>query len=159
MKPHRKASAATGRLRISSCRACHDSCYLMLRMTTMTGHEKISAEFAARLKQFQPGRRVRAILMLDLADSNGVAVRPRRTHTERQQEIQGMREAGKMIITDIDKVLKRFGGQRLSESVDALGCLPVETTPDAFRVLTSNSYVKAILEDQSVSLMEESKLP
>jgi hypothetical protein len=54
---------------------------------------------------------------------------------------------------EIDRVLARFGGRGLAERVDALGGLPVETTPAGVRALAATEGVKAILENQTVSLL------
>jgi hypothetical protein len=45
------------------------------------------------------------------------------------------------------------GAKRLAEHPDALGSLPVETSPDEILALSASDAVKAIHEDQPVQLV------
>jgi hypothetical protein len=56
-------------------------------------------------------------------------------------------------LAEIDRPLTHFGGKRLALGVNALGSVPVESTPDGITALASLDSVKAILEDQPISLL------
>jgi hypothetical protein len=58
-------------------------------------------------------------------------------------------------LPDLDHILERFDGKRLGTSLDALGCIPVETTAEGIYALAASKHVKAILEDQPISLIPQ----
>lgn len=113
---------------------------------------KISREFSARLEELGPRQKVRAILMLDPGSSKP-PLKMTRLRSSRQAAIAATREAAESSLPDIDQILQRFSGRRLAPHVDALGCIPVETTAAGIAALASSKHVKAILEDQPVSLL------
>jgi len=115
---------------------------------------KISPEFAARLGRLGPKQRVRAIVVLN-AETAGTG--QRQSQAERQAVIKAMRQSAERALTDVDDVLKRFGGQRLANIPDALGSLPVETTAAGIAALAASKYIKAILEDQAITLIPRPK--
>jgi hypothetical protein len=67
--------------------------------------------------------------------------------------IDDNRKSAEAALPDIDGILKRFNGKRLATSPDALGCIPVETTAAGITALAASERVKAILEDQPISLI------
>lgn len=112
---------------------------------------KISPQFAARLKHFGPTDKVRAIVLLHTGDVDAAPCK-RQTGSERQATIEAMRSAAEQALDDVDGILAQFDGQRLAESPDALGSVPVETTSAGITALASSERVRAILEDQSIHL-------
>lgn len=122
-------------------------------MTTTPGQQKISPEFANRLKRLNANETVRAILMLSLVDTEGRLSRGRPTVEERRQKLRMLRQGSETMLAEIDETLVRFAGRRLSPNVDALGSVLVETTPDGIQALVANKHTKAILEDQPVALI------
>ena len=112
---------------------------------------KISPQFAARLKHFGPKDKVRAVVLLHTGDIDGTPGK-RQTGSDREATIEAMRSAAEQALDDVDGILDRFDGQRLAESPDALGSVPVETTAAGIRALASSERVRAILEDQSIHL-------
>jgi cobalamin biosynthesis protein CbiG len=60
------------------------------------------------------------------------------------------RRAARPVLERIDEVLRHQGGSRLAHDVDALGAVPVETTPAGVRGLAALDGVAAVLEDQPV---------
>ena len=50
----------------------------------------------------------------------------------------------------VDAILQRVGGKRLASGPDALGSIPVETSPIGIRALAGCEAVKAVLEDQEI---------
>jgi hypothetical protein len=114
--------------------------------------DKISTPFKMRLKHVKPQQKVRAIVLLHL---NGPEVASGRRHSpsERQAAIEAMRKSAEPALVEIDRVLRHFGGKRLGASVNALGSIPVEATPDGITALATLDSVKAILEDQPISLL------
>jgi hypothetical protein len=76
-----------------------------------------------------------------------------RTRGNRQATIKAMRKSGEQALPDIDRILARFDGKRLAAKPDALGSIPVETTAAGVIALAASEHVKAILEDQAISLI------
>lgn len=112
---------------------------------------KISREFTARLDRLKPDQKVRAIVMLDIGAAKTAG--GRRTRGERNQVVSAIRETAEAALPDLDGMLERFAGRRLAAHADALGCVPVEATVRGIVALASLDHVKAILEDQPVSLL------
>ena len=111
---------------------------------------KISPIFAARLAQLGPEEKVRAIIMLGTENAHGV-LKKRSTKTKRRVAIKNTRQSVTEVLPDIDRILKRYHGKRLKSAIDALGAVPVITTPAGINALTSSEHVKAIFEDQAIS--------
>jgi hypothetical protein len=114
--------------------------------------DKISTTFKMRLKHMEPHQKVRAIVVLHL---NGHEVAPgrRQSPAERQAAIEAMHKSAEPALAEIDRVLRHFGGKLLASSVNALGSIPVEATPNGIAALATLDSVKAILEDQPISLL------
>jgi len=111
-------------------------------------NNKISSEFAARLDGFGPKQKVRAIVLLR-AKGGGKATRGRQSRTERRAAIEAMRKSAEQGLGDVDRILERFDGQRLT-SPDALGSIAVETTAAGIKALAASEWVKIIIEDQKI---------
>ena len=116
------------------------------------GDDKISTAFRARLDRMNRQQKIRAIVVLRLADTEVTPAR-RQSPSQRQAMIEAMRKSAKPALAEIDSVLRHFGGKRLAPTVNALGSVPVEATPDGITALADLDSVKAILEDQSISLL------
>ena len=63
------------------------------------------------------------------------------------------RRAVESAVEEISEILETFGGRRLQGGLDTLGSLALETTPAGIKALAERPDVKAILEDQPVSLI------
>src|SRR5258708_1905782 len=109
---------------------------------------KISPHFRARLDGLGPKQKVRAIVLL--TTPTGRAPTRREARTNRRAIVESVRPATQAALPDIDEILHRFDGRRLKESSDALGSIPVETTPAGVRALAASDHVKTILEDQPI---------
>jgi hypothetical protein len=116
-----------------------------------SGDSKISTAFGARLEDMNQQQKVHAIVMLRLGDTE-VTLGRRQSPAECQAVIHAMRKSTEPALVEIDCVLKQFGGKRLASSVNALGAVAVETTPEGITTLATLDSVKAILEDQPISL-------
>jgi hypothetical protein len=83
-----------------------------------------------------------------------LTAKPRRTgvREERQAAVNELRDAVAPALQEIDEILDRFGGRRLSDQPTALGTVAVEATPAGIAALANSDYVKVILEDQPISL-------
>lgn len=114
--------------------------------------DKISNEFAARLRHFGPKEKVHAIVLLRTASVEGTSGR-RQSRAKRQERIDAVRDSARPALDEIDDILDHFEGKRLADSPDALGSVPVETTPAGIEALASSEWVKAILEDQEIHLI------
>ncbi len=125
---------------------------------------KISREFTARLESRESDEMVRAIVLLETEPAaRGTGRRALRTQRKKLTEaMQRSVEAAADDIAevlekfgDIAEVLEKFGGRRLEHRLDALGSLAVETTPAGIKALSECPRVRAILEDQSLSLISK----
>jgi len=116
------------------------------------GMAKISTEFARRLKALGPADRVQAVLLLEVPGS-GRRAGTRTSVAERAKVLGAIDAAGERAVPEIDRILKDHGGRRLAERANALGSLPVETTPSGLRALAASGQVRAIIEDQLISLV------
>lgn len=110
---------------------------------------KISPVFAARLEQLGPEEKVRAIVMLEAGTARATLKR-RPTKTTRRAAVKSTRQSVAEALPDIDRILKRHRGKRLKSEIDALGAVPVVTTPAGINALTASEHVKAIFEDQPI---------
>jgi hypothetical protein len=119
-------------------------------------HPKISPEFGARLARLQPQQKVRAIVLL-CTDDIRAPVAKRESRIDRKATIERIRQSAETALPVIDQILDRFGGRRLTHQVNALGSIPVETTSAGISALVASEHVKAILEDQPLSVPEERK--
>lgn len=121
----------------------------------MTGSDSkypsVSREFAERLKGYKSDAMVRVAVVCDAPARSRATGRPN-LRGRRQEIIRETRAAANTAIEKIDKVLDKYGGRRLTESADALGNIPVETTAAGIRALARIKNVKAILEDQPLIL-------
>lgn len=77
----------------------------------------------------------------------------RLSQAERQAIIKKIQQATGQAIKKIDRILETFGGKRLASKADALGCLPVEISVSGIHALAESEDVKAILEDQSITVL------
>ena len=125
----------------------------MTRRKIQTDESKISREFAARLERLAPERKIRAVVLLNIENSAAGATR-RLTSEERQAAAESARISARSLLPEIDESLAREDGKRLSEDVNALGSVTVEATPEGIAALARLPGVKAILEDQPVSLLK-----
>jgi len=112
--------------------------------------KKISAEFSSQLTKYGPKKKIRAIVVLYTKEAKKNSTR-QELRANREAIIGSIRKSTLKALPDIDNILKENNGKRLSEGPDALGCVPVETTPDGIRALANSNHIKAILEDQPVS--------
>jgi pimeloyl-ACP methyl ester carboxylesterase len=119
---------------------------------------KIGAEFAARLARRKPQQKVRAIVLLG-TDVAGETPARRQSRAEQQTLIEARRKSAEPALIEIDKTLARHDGKRLATSISTLGTVPLETTAAGIKALATSQYVKAILEDQAISLLAKPSQP
>ena len=112
---------------------------------------KIRSEFMARLDRLKSAEKVRAIVMLHTPDVESSGGR-RQNAEERGRAIAAVRKSAEVALPEIDEILRRFGGRRLTDEVDALGTISVEATGAGLSALAGSDHVSVILEDQPVSL-------
>jgi len=74
--------------------------------------------------------------------------------TQRMKRIREIRDAAVDGLHEVDAVLTRFQGRRLSEALSSIGTLPVETTAAGIWALAALVSVKSIMEDQPVSRID-----
>jgi hypothetical protein len=113
---------------------------------------KISANFTSRLGKLKPNQKIRAIILLNV--KSGVEGQVKRlSSTERKSAMEAVRQSAQSALPEIDRILEDSDGKRLSNEINALGSIAVETTTDGIFSLAKSDHVKAILEDQSISLL------
>jgi hypothetical protein len=117
---------------------------------------KISREFESRLDRFDPEQKVRAIVMLQVEGPRPGAGR-QQTRKGRHATIESTRRSSETSLPEIDSILERFSGKRLTQNVNALASILVETTPAGIRALAESGRVSAIIEDQPISSMSRLK--
>ena len=110
---------------------------------------KISRQFKARLARLGPEQKVRAVVMLSTEGAD-IATKPSRANRQAIQE--AIRQATATALPEIDRLLQQHGGKRLAAYANALGGISVETTAAGIAALAASKHVKAILEDQAISL-------
>lgn len=113
---------------------------------------KISPEFAARLDRFGPQQKVHAIVLLQTKNTGSTTAPQRRSRVNRQATAEAIRQSAMQALGELDEILERFNGRR-SADANALGAIPVETTARGIAALAASEHVKAILEDQPISLL------
>lgn len=113
---------------------------------------KVSAEFSDRLDLLSPDRKLHAVVLLNTGAS-GEKTSRRQTRTERRVKLDQLREAARSVLEKVDAVLSECGGRRLDRDVTALGTVAVEATPAGIQALARLKSVKAVFEDQPVSLL------
>lgn len=124
----------------------------MMAMTQSSEqHQKVSSELAARLNRLTGQEMVRAIILLQNPGSNESRSR-RPSPEERKASVKAIKQSAGTVLPEIDRILERFEGRRLTDQPDALGSITVVTTANGINALAGSAHVKAILEDQDISL-------
>ncbi len=104
-----------------------------------------------RLDRMNPDQMIRIIVVLSPM-SERREPKVRLTKHERDKKIEEMKRLHRPVLAEIDAVLDRFGGSKSTRGMEALGCVLVETTAAGIEVLALIANVKAIMEDQPISL-------
>jgi hypothetical protein len=96
--------------------------------------------------------RLSVVVLVDAAASEPTGERSssRPSGGERRALVEERRRSERPVLDRIDHVLRCEGGSRLADDVDALGAVPVETTPIGVRRLAALDGVTAVLKDQPV---------
>jgi len=118
--------------------------------------DKISPQFSSRLSSLSEDQTVRAVVLLHGPSIQGPP-EDRRNRAIRMERIARMRDSSGEALEELDEILKSFHGKRLGAKPNALGTVTVETTPQGVRALATSDRVKAILEDQKVTLLDRAK--
>ena len=109
----------------------------------------ISREFTARLNRLGAKQKVRAIVLLQTGENKANPTKPS-SRQKRKEAIEKVRQASRSSLPNIDQILAQHSGKRLSEEVDALGSIAVESTAEGIKALAASEHVKAIFEDQEI---------
>jgi hypothetical protein len=126
----------------------------MARRSSEPPKPKISPEFARRLGRLAPHAMARAIVLLD----TGPAPAPsagRPSKAVRKEISEAIRTAAAPALAEVDRLLERSGGRRLAPGPDLFGSVPIEAPVSALLALAGSEHVRALLEDQPLSLMRE----
>ncbi len=126
----------------------------MARQPSEPPKPKISANFAGRLARLAPDAMARAIVLLETGHAPAPAsARPSRE--ERKAIAEAIRTAAEPALAEVDRLLERTGGRRLAPRPDLFGSVAVEAPASALLALAESDHVRAILEDQPVSLFRD----
>lgn len=109
----------------------------------------MSREFVAKLNRLSSKQKVRAMVLLQPA-ANGTVLTQPPSRQGRKAAIEKVRQAVRSSLPAIDQILATYNGQRLSEDVDAVGSITVESTAEGIKALADSDHVKAIFEDQAI---------
>ena len=112
---------------------------------------KISREFGNRLAGMPPEEKVQAVVVLERNSAKRPTSR-RQDRAERALAIEAVKKSAGTALAQMDKTLKEFGGRRLQADLTALGTITVEATPAGIKALALSKGVRAVLEDQRMSL-------
>jgi len=124
----------------------------MARKAGQSMDAKLGPEFRARLRQAKADQRITAIAVLETVPTDRPPAR-RRSRSERKALAERIRKLARPALKDIDDILQHHNGRRLADDVDAIGSVPVETTPAGIKALAQCSKVKVVLENQGVGLI------
>jgi hypothetical protein len=126
----------------------------MARRSSKPPKPKISPEFVRRLNQLAPDSMARAIVLLDTRSAQDAAPgRPSRE--ERKAIAEAIRKSAAPALAEVDRLLERSGGRRLPSGPDLFGAIPVEAPVSALLLLADSEHVRALLEDQPISLLRD----
>jgi len=112
---------------------------------------KLGPAFEARLRQAGPGQRIYAVVLLATSEGRGRPAK-RRSPEQRKARAARTKRLARRALREIDAILKRHNGRRLAAEANALGAVPIEATPAGIRAVAECDEVKAVLEDQPVTL-------
>jgi len=126
----------------------------MARRSRKPPKPKISPEFARRLARLAPEAMARAIVLLDTGPAPAAAP-GRPSKAERKAIAEAIQTATKPAVAEVDRLLECSGGRRLAPGPDMFGSIPVEAPASALLALAGSEHVRALLEDQPLSLMRE----
>ncbi len=127
-----------------------------MRALKADGDAKISPPLARRMHRLSAEKPLRALVML--APEGGVAharLRKRPAPARRARAARELKDDVEVFLPEIDRILEEHDGRRLADHVNALGVVPVLSTAAGLRALAECEHVKAILEDQPVSLLRD----
>jgi hypothetical protein len=126
----------------------------MARRSIQPPKPKISTEFARRLARLAPDAMARAIVLLDTGPAPAAAA-GRPSKAERKAIAEAIQTAAAPALAEVDRLLERSGGRRLAPGPDLFGSIPVEAPASALLALAGSEHVRAILEDQPLSLLRD----
>jgi hypothetical protein len=126
----------------------------MPRRSSESPKPKISPEFARRLARLAPDEMTRAIVLLDTGFAPA-ATPGRPSKAARRAIAEAIQTAASEALAEVDRLLERSSGRRLTPGPDLFGAVPVEAPASALLELAESEYVRALLEDQSLSLLPD----
>ena len=106
----------------------------------------------ARLEPLEPGKQIRVLVLLRTRSGQSTSSR-RQSREERKAAIEKLQRAAERALADVDRILDRHGGRRLSRKPDALGTISVKATRAGILALASSRSVKGIFENQEIHLI------
>jgi len=112
--------------------------------------EKLSPQFASRISNLGRREKIRAIILVK-ADGEAIHEPSGQIRTRSRGAVNAVNGAFSKALSEVDGILKRHSGQRISASPNALGSIVVETTPAGVLALADSEHVRAIFEDQRIT--------
>jgi hypothetical protein len=117
-----------------------------------SARRKLSSNLVARLEPLEPGKQVRVLVLLRTANRRSSSSR-RQSKEERKAAIEKLQSSAERALGDVDRILAKHGGRRLSRKPDALGTISVKATRAGILALASSRSVKGIFENQEIHLV------
>ncbi len=97
---------------------------------------------------------VRAVVMLE-TERTAKRTGRRASRMQRKMLTEAAQRSVEAAADDIAEILERFGGHRLGRNLDTRGSLAGEPPPAGIKALTECPQVRAIVEDQPLSLISK----
>jgi len=126
----------------------------MARQSSKPPQPKISPEFARRLARLAPDAMAHAIVLLDTGPAPATA-RGRPSKAARKTIAEAIQAAAAPAMAEVDRLRERSGGRRLAPVPDLCGSIPVEAPASVLLALAGSEHVRALLEDQPVTLLRD----
>jgi hypothetical protein len=111
---------------------------------------KISSEFACRLRDLSPQQKVNVLVFLEVGEGEKAMRNSRQTHAERKAARELIRNSASKALNYVQNIIHDFGGKQLAENPNALGCIPVEISAAGVNALAASDAVKVVMEEQKI---------
>jgi hypothetical protein len=114
---------------------------------------KVSGALASRLDRLPRDETIQLIVRLNTPPMHDPPGDRAARRANRAAAVDAVRVAARSALSEVDEILARFHGRRLSPDVNALGTILVETTAEGAHALAASRQVRTLLDNQSVQGM------
>jgi hypothetical protein len=128
----------------------------MTRRSSKSPKPKISPQFARRLAELAPDAIARAVVLLDIGPAPAVE-QGRPSKAARRAIAESIQKATEPALAEVDRLLECSGGRRVRQGPDLFGSVPVEAPARTLLALAESEHVRALLEDQPLSMLRDAE--